>query len=120
MPYAPPRHCPRGHPAFTGSRCPICASAAKAAADKRKPSASARGYDAQWRNARDQFLREHPTCASCGWPSIVVDHIAPHKGDQSLFWNRRNWQALCKPCHDRKTAQRDGAFGRPTRCEPTV
>jgi 5-methylcytosine-specific restriction protein A len=21
-----------------------------------------------------------------------------------LFWDEDNWQALCKPCHDRKTA----------------
>jgi len=54
-----------------------------------------------------------------------VDHIKPHKlkqaidgGDpvaiataQSLFWNRRNWQGLCKTHHSRKTASEDGGFG---------
>jgi 5-methylcytosine-specific restriction endonuclease McrA len=34
-------------------------------------------------------------------PATVVDHVAPHKGDQRLFWDTANWQALCKPCHDR-------------------
>nr|WP_292832122.1 HNH endonuclease signature motif containing protein [Mesorhizobium sp.] len=29
-----------------------------------------------------------------------------------LFWDRSNWQPLCKPCHDRKTATSDGGFGR--------
>ena len=36
-----------------------------------------------------------------------VDHIIPHRGDQKLFWDRNNWQALCKPCHDRKTGKED-------------
>jgi 5-methylcytosine-specific restriction protein A len=34
----------------------------------------------------------------------VVDHIKPHKGDRGLFWELANHQALCKRCHDRKTA----------------
>ena len=44
--------------------------------------------------------------------ATVVDHIIPHKGDQKLFWDTRNWQPLCKPCHDKKTATEDGGFGR--------
>ena len=35
--------------------------------------------------------------------ATVVDHITPHQGNQNLFWDTNNWQALCKPCHDRKT-----------------
>lgn len=31
----------------------------------------------------------------------------PHRGDQKLFWDESNWQALCKPCHDRKTWTED-------------
>ncbi len=42
----------------------------------------------------------------------VVDHIIPHKGDQSLFWDSSNWQPLCKHHHDQKTAREDGGFGR--------
>jgi 5-methylcytosine-specific restriction endonuclease McrA len=30
----------------------------------------------------------------------VVDHIVPHKGDQGLFWDKANWQALCFTCHN--------------------
>jgi 5-methylcytosine-specific restriction protein A len=33
--------------------------------------------------------------------SAVVDHKTPHKGDPALMWDEANWQALCKPCHDR-------------------
>jgi 5-methylcytosine-specific restriction endonuclease McrA len=32
--------------------------------------------------------------------STIVDHVVPHEGDQGLFWDTDNWQALCKPCHD--------------------
>ena len=44
-----------------------------------------------------------------------VDHIEPHKGDDTLFWDQDNWQPLCKPCHSRKTATEDGGFGNPKR-----
>jgi 5-methylcytosine-specific restriction protein A len=30
----------------------------------------------------------------------VVDHIQPHKGNVTLFWDATNLQALCKGCHD--------------------
>lgn len=112
MPYAAPRHCPRGHPAFTGSRCPLCARDAKAAADKRRPNAAERGYTSDWRNSRAEYLREHPTCVECGAPATVVDHSIPHKGNMVLFWDRTNWRSRCKACHDRKTAKFDGGFGR--------
>lgn len=115
MPYAPPRHCPHHHRLFTGSRCPDCAKELKRRADANRPSASGRGYNAEWREARAEFLEQHPTCCRCGWQATIVDHIEPHKGDQALFWQRSNWQPLCKPCHDVKTAKHDGAFGRKPR-----
>ncbi len=70
--------------------------------------ADARGYDARWRRARKAFLRRHPLCAECMkegkvTPATVVDHIVPHRGDPTLFWDIKNWQPLCKGCHDRKT-----------------
>jgi HNH endonuclease len=33
----------------------------------------------------------------------VVDHIIPHRGNTDLFWDELNWQAMAKPCHDKKT-----------------
>ena len=36
-------------------------------------------------------------------PATVVGHIIPHRGNQKLFWDEKNWQPLCKDCHDRKT-----------------
>ena len=62
-------------------------------------------YSYQWNKARLAFLKRHPLCVVCKdhgrvVASSVVDHIQPHKGDTALFWDRSNWQALCKHCHD--------------------
>jgi 5-methylcytosine-specific restriction enzyme A len=62
-------------------------------------------YNHQWRAARAKFLRLHPLCVFCTArgkteAATVVDHITPHKGDVGLFWDKANWQPLCKPCHD--------------------
>lgn len=65
---------------------------------------AARGYGSKWRTAREAFLTKHPTCVLCGVLANVVDHIVDHRGDQKLFWDRNNWQALCQPCHSTKTA----------------
>ena len=67
-------------------------------------SAASRGYDHRWRQARLDFLAEHPFCA-CGMLASVVDHIRPHRGDQQLFWERGNWQPMCASCHGRKIVQ---------------
>jgi 5-methylcytosine-specific restriction protein A len=83
---------------------------ARKAADERRECAARRGYGSKWRKAREGYLRLHPLCAECGrqgrvTPATVVDHIVPHRGDMVKFWDSRNWQPLCKPCHDRKTAR---------------
>ena len=36
-------------------------------------------------------------------PATVVDHVIPHRGNKQLFWDEKNWQPLCKSCHDLKT-----------------
>lgn len=70
-------------------------------------------YNAAWRRARKAYLAQHPLCM-CGdcqagakriRVASVVDHIKPHRGDIVLFWDKRNWQSMAKPCHDRKTAR---------------
>ena len=83
-----------------------------------------RGYGYKWQQARAGYLAKHPHCVMClgelgmmdmqpadvvvecarrGLPvpvATVVDHIEPHQGDQRLFWDRSNWQSLCKTHHD--------------------
>lgn len=97
-----------------GGRCDLH----RKQAEQQRGSARQRGYDSKWEKAREGFLHKHPVCRHCqeGTPSIftpatVVDHIVPHRGDKDLFWLRSNWQPLCKPCHDRKTATEDGGGG---------
>lgn len=89
----------------------------RAEQDKRRGSSSQRGYGSKWQRAREWFLKSNPLCVRCAsgnrvTVATVVDHIIAHKGDMSLFWDRDNWQALCKACHDTKTAREDGGFGR--------
>lgn len=79
-------------------------------------SAASRGYDSRWAKYRLAFLRRHPLCIRCRaagqtTPASVVDHIQAHKGDQSLFWDKANHQALCAHCHnaDKQRAEKSGA-----------
>lgn len=74
-------------------------------------------YGRKWKKRRANFLRKNPLCAHHLDKGIVkeaqeVDHIEAHKGDEQLFWDKTNWQSLCKSCHSTKTVQEDGGFGR--------
>ena len=75
------------------------------ASDQRRRSARARGYDTRWDKASKGYLKQHPYCVCCMANGIVelatlVDHIIPHRGDRTLFWDQSNWQSLCSWCHD--------------------
>jgi len=43
----------------------------------------------------------------CYTKATDVDHIVPHRGDQRLFWDESNWQALCHRHHSIKTRSED-------------
>jgi 5-methylcytosine-specific restriction enzyme A len=106
VPVKPPLHRP------LGARS---AAAAKAELERQRPSAARRGYGPRWRRARRRYLARHRLCVRCAAaervePATVVDHVVPHRGDQELFWDEANWAALCKRCHDAKTA-REGRWG---------
>jgi 5-methylcytosine-specific restriction protein A len=116
MPSAPARACSHCGTATVGP-CP-CRSAVRRMADVHRGSAHDRGYTARWQRARVAWLRHHPRCGDresgqpvmsrCRdegrvTPAEVLDHVVPHRGDERLFWDRANWQALCQPCHHRKT-----------------
>lgn len=124
---------PCGHPGCgvvvaDGNRCPAHARVQRAERearerqrqallDERRESASKRGYGRAWQKAREGFLANHPVCVHClkrgvATQATEVDHIVPHRRDRELFWDRENWQALCKPCHARKTAAEVGFNGR--------
>lgn len=81
-------------------------------------SANDRGYTSRWQKARLEFFKANPLCINCQGQgeliqATVVDHIKPHRGNQTLFWDQTNWQSLCKKCHDKKTRTQEQ---RPTYC----
>ncbi len=108
MPKTPKRPCRYpGCPNLCDSGV-YCKAHAALSHDYLRGSAAERGYDARWQKARKAYLAKHPLCINCQrngkmTPATVVDHIIPHRGDMKLFWDKENWQPLCKSCHDRKT-----------------
>lgn len=73
-------------------------------ADRRESSAQ-RGYGYKWQQARLAYLSANPLCVMCRKVGLirsaeVVDHVVPHKGSETLFWDVANWQSLCKEHHD--------------------
>jgi len=85
------------------------------ARERARGTAASRGYGHKWRRAREAYLLANPLCVEhlakgSSVAATVVDHVVAHKGDRTLFWSQRNWQALCKTCHDTKTAKSDGRW----------
>lgn len=106
--------------------------------DQRRGSAASRGYDSAWQRCRAAFYAALvaadvvPACGAtlpdvpstgdslCAQEGRLVleeldcDHIQPHDGQSDpRFWDHRNLQLLCHGrCHSRKTATKDGGFGR--------
>lgn len=60
---------------------------------------------ARWQALRWSVLvRDLFTCQRCGLiegntSKLVADHRRAHRGDEALFWDERNLQCLCAPCH---------------------
>lgn len=80
--------------------------------------ATKRGYTYRWEQYRKGFLQQHPWCVYClrvdpnrHTLAEVVDHIVPHQGNMTLFWNPQNHQPLCKHCHDSVKAAEERAAG---------
>lgn len=98
-------HRPKSHAEKIGTRTDTLKQA-----DARRGTAHSRGYNYDWQLAASAFKREHPFCRHCldegvYTPAHCVDHVKPHRGDEALFWDRDNWQSLCKRHHDQKTAK---------------
>lgn len=81
--------------------------------DKRySADATVRGWykSARWQRLRIEVLtRDLYTCQQTGIilagkspapDSPVVDHVIPHRGDEVLFWDITNLQAVSKAYHD--------------------
>jgi len=86
--------------------------------DKRRGSASARGYDSRWKKLRARKINRNPLCEHCFergevTPATEVDHRIPiaEAPERRLDWD--NLQSLCHPCHVRKTAEDARRLSRP-------
>lgn len=80
-----------------------------------RANSNRRGYNSAWRRIRKAYLMVNPSCIACGHMATVVDHIRPHMGSRSLFWDVGNWQPMCARCHSRKTVLYDNGFGNKSR-----
>lgn len=63
-------------------------------------------HTARWTRESRVFRDEHPLCVICLGkglvvPSEVVDHIIPVAVCMD-FWDKSNWQALCRKCNIEK------------------
>lgn len=88
--------------------------------DRMRGTAAARGYDAKWSRYSKRFRQTYPFCgmrpldapatndSKCDVNGIVrlanvTDHIVPTTGARDpRFYDRKNHQALCHPCHNAK------------------
>ena len=81
------------------------------AVDNNRPSASQRGYDAEWQQIRDAYLEAHPWCVTCGRKANEVDHVIPIQDGGTNDWD--NLRSFCKHHHSQHTARDGGGFGNP-------
>ncbi len=86
-------------------RCEKHRRATRRRQEEGRPSAHSRGYGADWRARRAQYLLEHPDCVRCGEPATEVDHIMPLSAGGAD--DEGNYQSLCKTCHSVKTGKVD-------------
>lgn len=112
-----PRICGCGKKVPSGTLC-ACQVKKRAAADAKRPSARARGYDNKWDKARAAYLAkpENKYCAcGCGRLADMIDHKIAPKGNMKLFWSVSNWQPYNQICNKRKAIRYEGGFGNPIR-----
>jgi 5-methylcytosine-specific restriction protein A len=96
---------PMRPPTFKPPRLGALRLSARAQSDVDRGSAAVRGYGARWTEASLQFRKQNPLCLGCEAvgmtePSTLTDHVIPHKGDMTIFWNSAMWQPACDWHHD--------------------
>ena len=74
----------------------------------------------RWRRIRKAQMEREPLCRMCKAKgrikaARVCDHIAPHKGDEALFFSGP-FQSLCTTCHD-SVKQREEHTGKVAGCD---
>lgn len=94
-----------------GKRCQCTERVRKAKIDATRPNSGERGYDADWRAVRRQYLDAHPMCShpDCQQPATEVDHIQSINDAPELRLRWSNLRGFCKRHHSQRTA-RDQSF----------
>lgn len=72
---------------------------------RKEPARNALYKTVRWRRLRLRQLKKHPLCKRCLDRALVVaasvvHHVKPHRGNEVLFFDAKNLQSSCKPCHD--------------------
>ena len=97
-----------------GRKCPAHARQY----ERRRGTATQRGYGAPWRRQRAEHLAAHPYCADpLGYharrgervAATLVDHIVPKR--QGGSDEPSNCQSLCARCHGVKIVKEGGGWG---------
>jgi 5-methylcytosine-specific restriction protein A len=90
---------------------------------RHSPDATVRSWykSKRWADLRDAVLvRDLYTCRQTGVlltgkhpepNSPVVDHVVPHRGDERLFWDINNLQAVSKEYHDGEKRSQEQGWG---------
>jgi 5-methylcytosine-specific restriction protein A len=85
-------HCP--HVAVDRGRC---------RQHQQRGTTSQRGYGSAYQRQRARYLREHPTCITCGQPATTVHHVN-HDASTPAGLDQRRWQPMCLTCNSREAA----------------
>lgn len=102
-----PKACLRPH-------CPNLANEGQHCPEHRRGTPAQRGYGPSHRRWRAQVLARDPLCVLCCrdegrvTPSTIADHVIPLSAGGT--WKLTNGQGVCRPCHNRKTAQETYAY----------
>lgn len=113
MPHAPRRPCVQSGCAHL-QPCPVHKrhqQAGQTYRDRKAHEPWSALYDtARWKRLRRAVLADEPLCRQCAQDgqttlATVIDHIQPHRGDDTLAYDRANLQPLCARHHGTKTAQ---------------
>jgi 5-methylcytosine-specific restriction protein A len=83
-------------------RCAHHALLERRAFDRRRGTASERGYDARWRRLKARLLPPGTPCAACGRPAQDLHH-EPRYVPGTDHENYR-LTPLCHPCHSTVTS----------------
>jgi 5-methylcytosine-specific restriction enzyme A len=112
MPWSPKRPCSKCGRATDARYCDRCVAPVERERMVNEPW-RAWYRTPRWKALRWEVLTEAMfkcQCEECQgqktWPrATICDHRERHGGNEALFWDKSNLQAMAKSCHDRKTAQ---------------